>query len=273
MSSPPEGHLAARIQADEFRLERDLGSEPIDDLWGLIQQESDLDIAFRDFGFKADGIYRWNGQHGLIVVNKAPTDFGRVRYTAAHELGHHVMHRSAGLTEIVDLDVYAGPNQIEVQANAFAAYLLAPEAAMKSAFPGRAPNEITVSEVIDLMLEYGISFRTAIYRLHNSDRIGNRDRDRLIDESRGQIRIALALRGKEHDLLPSTDLPTGYIARVFEWYRNGVIGLGRLSELLMVSEQEARHRAEHLEEIAASEADELAALGDLADDFREVFVG
>jgi Zn-dependent peptidase ImmA (M78 family) len=234
------GWQAGALAADELRLERGLRSEPITDLWGLIDETPDLRLAFHDFGTDADGLYRWSGRTGLIVVNSREQHFGRKRFTAAHELGHHVMHRGATVKEIVDQDVFAsGRGAEEVEANAFAAYLLAPTAAMRAAFGDTPTAEISVSDVVDMMIRFGISFTVAVNRLHNAERISARDRDRLKEESAGEILWTLSAKGKGEEPVRSPELPPDYLYEILRSYRSGLIDDQRLGELLLLTTDEA----------------------------------
>jgi len=264
-----EWHLQGRVAADELRLALGLGTEAITDLWAFIDAQPDVDLAFHDFGNDADGLYRWNGRRGLIVINRRVHTFGRKRFTAAHELGHHVLHRDGELTEIFDANVYDdGGERKEVEANAFAAYFLAPDAAMKAAFPGRRPAQITVEDVVDLMIRYGLSFRTAAFRLHNAGRIQARDRDRLLQEAAGEIEWTLQAKSHGEDPIRATELPPRYLYEVLRSYRRGVIDAGRLGELLLTSPEEAVEQARrHAPAEREPPADEdLGGLGDMLRD-------
>ena len=97
----------------------------------------------------------------------------RARFTAAHEVGHVVLHVRQLQQQIVS---YGGPslfrkNQIppyrdpEVQANVFASRLLMPTGAFRLALEQLGP------EVVDLALLFNVSERAAAIR---ADQIGGR---------------------------------------------------------------------------------------------------
>jgi Zn-dependent peptidase ImmA (M78 family) len=83
----------------------------------------------------------------IALAGEFPGD--RVRFSAAHELGHLVLH---------------GPQErsreVEVEADAFAAELLTPLAAMSRAFPRRP----TLGNLTMLKTEWGVSIRSLIRR-------------------------------------------------------------------------------------------------------------
>lgn len=87
------------------------------------------------------GLVAKRGPNVTILVNQSDVPF-RKRFTIAHELGHHFLHLLSDgdfVDTQVDLfrDAEAGestPQSVEVQANQFAAALLAPEGLVRPAF-------------------------------------------------------------------------------------------------------------------------------------------
>jgi Zn-dependent peptidase ImmA (M78 family) len=234
-SAPSAEVLRGIVAAQNLRLERGIGLEPIIELWDFIRA-LDVDLAFHDFGSEgADGVYLWNGTRALIVVNTGSGDVAKQRFTAAHELGHHILHggHSGQPLEIVDANVYSTENDAEREANAFASRLLAPEAAMRAAFPGKDRADITAEDVADLMHRYGTSFQTTVYQLHNSGRIYAEDRDRLFNEASGRVKWIMRAKGYDREALaPGEDLPSWYVVEVLDMCRAGSIGVERAAELL-----------------------------------------
>lgn len=262
-----EGVHTGQLAADELRLAHELGNAPIVDLWQFIDEKRDVELAFHRFEGDGDGLYRWDGLRGLIVVNSATKAFGRMRFTAAHELGHHLMHREGGILELTDKNIWDnGGERREVEANAFAAHLLAPTAAMRAAFSDTPSDRISVDDVVDLMIGFGLSFRTAVYRLHNADRIAARDRDRLVGESRGLVKWMLSARGHQQEALRPTELPPSYTAAVLRLHRTQVIDDQRLAELLDLSVEAATALAAGVGQAGDPLQDELGELGDLLDE-------
>jgi Zn-dependent peptidase ImmA (M78 family) len=87
----------------------------------------------------------------------------RQRFTLAHELGH-VRCGHAVEMNVDDVSVLAGDTHDprEVQANAFAAELLAPRAGVAALVDG----EPGLETVVDVAARYGISALAALYRLN-----------------------------------------------------------------------------------------------------------
>lgn len=86
-------------------------------------------------------------------------DEGRARFTAAHELGHWVMHANQPLRRVALRQRVAPFRRAEPQANRFAAALLMP-------FPLIKPDDTP----LDLMLRFGVSHEAAEVRLRSRKR-------------------------------------------------------------------------------------------------------
>ncbi|MDP8967844.1 MAG: ImmA/IrrE family metallo-endopeptidase, partial [Actinomycetota bacterium] len=103
-----------------------------------------------------------DGDRVVLWVNGAQPVV-RQRFTLAHELGHVRCGHVAG----VAVDTYATlaghtTDSLEVQANAFAAELLAPAVGVRALVAGREP---TLEDVVLTAARYGISAIAALYRL------------------------------------------------------------------------------------------------------------
>ncbi|MBI4898035.1 MAG: ImmA/IrrE family metallo-endopeptidase [Actinobacteria bacterium] len=246
--------------ASKLRLDAGIGNEPITDLWAFIRDQG-VDLAFHGFGEEGpDGTYRYDGRHALIVVNSDRKPIARQRFTAAHELGHHVLHRKQGQPmRAADADVNAptGGSRQESEAHAFAAYLLAPDAAMRAAFPGVEPADITVEIVVDLAHRFGVAVATTIYRLHNSGRIRAVDRDRLNDQRKGKVERLRTQKGYDVEEIHGAPLPPGFVTDIAALYDRGMVGIDRAAELLRTDVDTARAKLGHRPEAADFSEDEF----------------
>lgn len=265
MTSPPNYVVRGANAANELRLSLDLGIEPIRDLWNLIREVDLTSLAFHGFGGDGpDGVYYWNGEMGLIVINSDKEPLAQQRFTAAHELGHHLLHRKGRETLVIgETDLQAPVSDIqEKEANAFAGYLMAPTKAMSKAFKGKSAPDISAEDIADLMHEFGTTFTTTVSRLHDSGRITASDRDRLLDEAGSRVNFILTAKGYAAEELRPTSLPPKHMLKAVSMYKAGVIDLPRLAELLRMDESEAAKlvsEAEGSNELQSERADPLGS--------------
>lgn len=141
----------AESAAAELRLRWELGSGPVVNLLGVLEDNGIRIYEARglvDF----DGLSGEFGPFPFIAVNaEHPAD--RVRFTAAHELGHVVC----------GLDDSEGT---EGACHAFGAAFLLPRSALERAFgPGR--RKVTLGELGEVKETYGISLQAIMHRAHS----------------------------------------------------------------------------------------------------------
>jgi Zn-dependent peptidase ImmA (M78 family) len=174
-------HKGAR-RALELRSTVGLTYEPIRDLWSLIRDRG-VNLGFHDFGAQGgDGLYRWNGETALIAANSSQTlPRLRQRFTVAHELGHHVMHRTGDAPLLIaDKDIFGRRDPIEQEANAFAGHLLMPDPALERTLQDWQVDQIDATVIARLMQHFGASYEVAVFRIHNAGRINAGKRNALL---------------------------------------------------------------------------------------------
>ena len=78
---------------------------------------------------------------GIIVVKSSIREFGRKRFTIAHEIGHLVLHGASAACAHSDIgDWSRAAKQVEKEADEFAAELLMPTKEIGAAINSRAPS-------------------------------------------------------------------------------------------------------------------------------------
>ena len=145
---------AARIVRMQWRMP----SGPVRDLTGWMERAG-CTIFGSDFGTPSvDALSLWSGPHPVVMVNTAaPVD--RMRFTLAHELGHLCMH-SQGV-----------PDEVEDDANAFAAEFLMPEEMIRPQL-----HNLTTGRLHDLKRLWGVSMRALIERGYHLRTVTAQDR-------------------------------------------------------------------------------------------------
>ncbi|MCX6569908.1 MAG: helix-turn-helix domain-containing protein [Candidatus Aminicenantes bacterium] len=136
--------------ASEVRRRWELGSGPVVNLLGLLEAKGIVVYETRGI----DGFDGLSGRFGMAPFVAVSLDFpaDRVRFTAAHELGH----------VLCDFSANESP---ESQCHAFGAAFLLPRAALEKAFaPSR--RKIGLGELGEVKEAFGISLQAIMYRAH-----------------------------------------------------------------------------------------------------------
>lgn len=148
---------AARIVRMQWRMP----SGPVRNLLGWLEAAGCVVVKEAFPTRRVDGLSQWIGDHPVVLLNEdVPRD--RLRWTGAHELGHICLHS----TYVTD--------EVERQANAFAAEFLMPEAVIKSQLRG-----LSVGRLHDLKRQWGVSMQALVERAHGLGLLGARARTNL----------------------------------------------------------------------------------------------
>lgn len=210
-----------------------LGVAPIADVPGTLA-DAGLVVLVRPLGEDGpEGLYVRRQDYGAVLLN-GDAYLPRLRFTAAHELGHH----EYGADAAVDVVIGATTDPEERRANAFAASFLMPRVALAQRVAGRP---VTAERVVELANEFGVSYETLVYRLHNLGLLpgGADTRDRLRSERSAVLTNSLRQRRLELRSL----LPTEYVKRAIDAYAREDIPLDRLAELLFEDDEARLGRA------------------------------
>lgn len=121
----------------------------------------------------------WREGHATVLWVNGAQPAVRQRFTLAHELGH-AWCRHDGTLEVDSIQTLGGvtTNPLEVQANAFAAELLLPKAAVRGPFD----HQPGLDEVVVLAARYGVSALVALFRLSTARVVGDERARRLREE-------------------------------------------------------------------------------------------
>jgi Zn-dependent peptidase ImmA (M78 family) len=207
-----------------------------------------------------DGFYVRKADLAIIAVN-SDKRLGRQRFTASHELAHHLFDRRSQ----VDGDVLAGTSIPERRANAFAAFFLMPRAGVgrwldeERRRQGGAQPRIDAEVVVHLVQHFGLSYEATLHQLRDLGRLRPTEVRELRAEQpeRTARRLGYDVEAEVRERHRRV-LPRGFVRRAFAAYGDGHISLARLAELLRTSEAEAHKLAgEAGIELAERSLDEL----------------
>ena len=259
--------------AKAFHHELDIVTTGVVDLKEVMRL-ADITLVAHDFGPDGgDGRYVKKGGRALIVINTHVRSTGRVRFTIAHEIGHHRLH-AVGEENATFIDEHVGgggakPRQ-EKEADAFAAYFLAPDRSLKA--DAERIGDITVESVVDLMIRYGLSFQATIFRLHNNQLINlvnAAKRDALRRDAKGRVEALRQQKGgytEDDQILFGAELPKSFRENALKLFAHGVINDERLAEMLRMPLDDAlrltTERGVTAPEVPDVDEDDLADLFD-----------
>jgi len=136
----------------------ELGSAPIVNLLGLLEDKGIKIYEARGL----EGFEGLSGRYGdtvfVAIGMEYPAD--RIRFTAAHELGH----------VLCDFDAAESP---EGECHAFGAAFLLPKAALETIFtPSR--RKVTLGDLAEIKETFGVSLQAIMYRAHTLGFVGDR---------------------------------------------------------------------------------------------------
>ena len=225
MTYPDYGEIERR--AADVRARLGLGLAPIGDFTSTLA-DAGLVVLVRPLGQTGpEGLYVRRQGYGAVLLN-GDAYLPRLRFTAAHELGHH----EYGAEAIVDITIGATTDPEERRANAFAASFLMPRDALAQRVAGPSPS---ADRVVEIASEFGVSYETLVYRLHNLGLLpgGAVRRDMLLEERSAVMTNLLRQRRLELGSI----LPADYVKRAIDAYGREDISLDRLAELLYSSDE------------------------------------
>ncbi|HPW17726.1 MAG TPA: helix-turn-helix domain-containing protein [Candidatus Aminicenantes bacterium] len=156
--APVRTRAEVEAAAGEVRRRWELGAGPVVNLLGLLEDRGIKVCEARGIeGF--EGLSGRYGPSPFVAVNaERPAD--RVRFTAAHELGHLLCG-------------FDGAESPESECHAFGAALLLPRAALERTFTP-AGRKVTLGDLAEIKQTYGVSLQAIMYRARALELVGDR---------------------------------------------------------------------------------------------------
>ncbi|MEN0108775.1 MAG: XRE family transcriptional regulator [Pseudomonas sp.] len=145
----------AELAAEQLRERWQIGSDAVFNLTELLE-ENGIKVALLDGpdGFDGACAASDDNQHVLVALNaRRPGE--RMRFTAAHELGHWVMRLPEAMAE----------KDKEQCCHRFAGAFLYPKDRVRADFGAHQRNEVHPQELLIAKRQYGISMQAVMYRL------------------------------------------------------------------------------------------------------------
>ena len=155
---PVRSQKDVEAAAAEVRKRWELGAGPVVNLLGLLEEKGIKVYEARGI----EGFEGLSGRFGLCPFVAVSADFpaDRIRFTAAHELGHI-------LCDFPELESPEG------DCHAFGAAFLLPRAALEKVF-APARRKVTLGELGEIKTTYGVSLQAIMYRAHALELVSDR---------------------------------------------------------------------------------------------------
>jgi Zn-dependent peptidase ImmA (M78 family)/DNA-binding XRE family transcriptional regulator len=252
-----DGAERARMAASAVRRAFDLDDEDsIRDISGLLESNGIkvLPVQVASDAFFGLSIGPEDGGPAIVVNTWERISVERWIFTAAHELGHLVLH-------LADYDVTQTQEepQQELEANLFAAYFLMPDEIFQREWD-KAYGLPFVERVLKVKRMFSVSYRTVLYRLGQTSDEGagiwrgfqiewKRRHGRSLlkedePEALGADAFAAGLRADEPDRLSAIDFTESRLRRlVRRAIERGEITLSRGAEILGMSLSQMREQS------------------------------
>jgi Zn-dependent peptidase ImmA (M78 family) len=215
--------------------------EPLPDVLALVEQGHGVPVGVLALDAAIAGAYFRRARGALILLNGADAA-QRLRFTLAHELGHHVLAHEQSVDTHADLS--RPVRAIERQANAFAAELLVPVVAVLAFLSER--GRVGLADVVELAAEFGISAPAALFRFQAAGALRDRGRfarirDEIADNAHLELRHRLHLPDYEDGLALARErmprVPTG---SALDAYARGALSADRLAALVRTAVEDVR---------------------------------
>jgi Zn-dependent peptidase ImmA (M78 family)/transcriptional regulator with XRE-family HTH domain len=215
--------------AEIVREELGLGRAPIRDLPALVERHFGLGSVTWPVGKSVSGLCAHGADVAVMLVSSS-FPVGHQRFTAAHELAHHLVGDPREVIIESDFAVNTPP---ERRANAFAAALLMPADGLREVAGGRPVDDVILAE---LMREFGVSYTALLYRLADPAvrLISTAARDQWLQRVPTSVLRAAGDPAPGELTRPdeARRVPPRLLAAAQQGYQDGRVGLGILAALL-----------------------------------------
>lgn len=215
-----------------------LADDPLPNLLSVIEEQAGLPVALEPLNEQVAGLVARLGDTAIALVDSSVA-LGRQRFTAAHELCHHL----CGDGERLRIDrTLLGDAFEERRANAFAAHFLMPEEAIGRYVRGR---EVDDRVVADLQYTFGVSLDALLWQLVSLRLIDRARRDELMAVGPRTLAFRHGYRAEWEQAESQRGLrrpPSLMYQGALEAYSRGLIGIDAVADFAGRTDADALRR-------------------------------
>ena len=150
---------AIESAAEELRRVWNIPNGPIANVVRLLESHGIAVTRSGIYPSEVDSFSRWFGGRPLVVLRADKDDLPRLRFDAAHELGHLVLHS----------EIEPANRVLEQQAHRFAAALLMPKTDIRPLLP----STFNLQQYGRLKTTWGVSIQALLYRARDLGRMSD----------------------------------------------------------------------------------------------------
>jgi len=238
------------------------------ELASAIEQKFRIDVLVEDSGDAIAGASITDRRFPFIFVNR-DQPVTRGLFTLAHELAHVLSGEGeSALTLDVNLTAHTNPERF---ANAFAASLLMPKASIDRIIAESGRDATALARMV---WEFGVSFESLVYRLHNLGIINAHGRDQL--RGRGWTAVLTDLEDNDMrrallstlGMRPEQKPPDLLTERAFLGYQQGVVSVRPLAGLLGLPPDDLLESMVRVHDSRDALGDDYSRVDDVSDEDR-----
>lgn len=246
--------LDAKLKAEEARSKLGCGTEPILDIFTLIEGEGILLIRAPINRESLSAFFLRKKSEFVIFINTSKT-LGHQYFSAAHELYHYIYDKDM-VGQICNTALFNNnKSENEKMADYFAVNFLMPESSViRYASKITGSKYLEINDIIKMQQYFKVSYLSMLIRLKELELISPKQYQRL-----KEIKIISKSRSLGYDsklLLPTEDkyISPDYIQLAMSLYESGDITYNKLKEYL----RETGFDADELLSYKNKEVDEFA---------------
>ncbi len=227
-------YVDAEELAKRVRRDLQLGDRPAQCLLAVLEEVCGVKVFHMEFEPSGTAASAMSPKFGAAILLNSRNARWRRNYDLAHELFHlltwDVFHPAASHPDETQIE--------ESLANCFASNLLMPTEPFRTAINARTVDQkISFASLFDVAREFDVSVEALLWRMHFVYGCGKAGRDQTRQDIATARQLTSLFEGR--DSQKPHDWPERYKAMAVKALRRGEISIGRCSEYLNLSRQEA----------------------------------